>query len=379
MTAATGDVDFVLPAGIRLRVRDATTSDRDAVRRQVGLAPVPAAGEADLTVRFVAPAAVGPLTLVDVHESGFDADGFVVLRAPGGVPTRVRLPFERLGERPEIVCESGVPAVPHLIALVNLTAISRGVLPLHATAFTCDGLGILVTGWSKSGKTETLLAAAGLGARYVGDEWVYLTADGRMTGVPEPVRLWDWHLAQLPEVRARLTGPERAAVAGWRTAARVAGGARRLPAVAGPARRGQAVLGRQASVRVPPERLFGADRIEPSARLDALVLLLCGTDPATRVETVDAREVAQRMTASLEEERAPLLAAYRQFRYAFPGRRSALLEDAGRLEARLLHGLLDDRDARSVTHPYPCDIATLGAAVVAAARACAPLAAGRSR
>jgi len=54
--------------------------------------------------------------------------------------------------------------VPHLLAVINLTALAKGVLPLHASAFTYRGLGVLATGWAKGGKTETLLEFAWLGA-----------------------------------------------------------------------------------------------------------------------------------------------------------------------------------------------------------------------
>ncbi len=58
----------------------------------------------------------------------------------------------------EIVCERGRARVPLLTANVNLVVLGNGALPLHAAAFRFDGTGVLVTGWSKGGKTETLLA-----------------------------------------------------------------------------------------------------------------------------------------------------------------------------------------------------------------------------
>ena len=72
----------------------------------------------------------------------------------------MQLPLERAGDRCEIVCERGLSAVPHLVAIVNLTALAHGVLPLHASAFSWNGTGILATGWAKGGKTEALLLVA---------------------------------------------------------------------------------------------------------------------------------------------------------------------------------------------------------------------------
>jgi len=73
------------------------------------------------------------------------------------------------------------------------------------------------------------------------------------------------------------------------------------------------------------------------------------------------------MTASLAEERAPFMTDYRQFRYAFPNRSSALVEGAPEREVELLRKLFDGRPATRVDHPYPCDLRALGDAVRAAA------------
>jgi hypothetical protein len=73
----------------------------------------------------------------------------------------------------------------------------------------------------------------------------------------------------------------------------------------------------------------------------------------------------------LDEERAPLMSAYRQFRYAFPDRESPVIDTASEQEAKLLTALLADRPCVKVVHPYPCDLRLLSATVVAAATAAA--------
>jgi hypothetical protein len=73
--------------------------------------------------------------------------------------------------------------------------------------------------------------------------------------------------------------------------------------------------------------------------------------------------VAARMRASLEEERAPFLQAYRQFRYLFPERRSAVVEQAAAIEERLLERYLGDRPAHLLRHPYPVRLDSLVAPV----------------
>ncbi len=118
----------------------------------------------------------------------------------------VQIPFAEIGQQQcRIVCATGLPAVPLLIPILNLTALNRGILPLHASAFRYQDVGVLTTGWSKGGKTETLLAFMDRGANYIGDEWVYISDDGRhMTGIPEPIRVWEW-----PHTGRALAGKRR--------------------------------------------------------------------------------------------------------------------------------------------------------------------------
>jgi hypothetical protein len=262
-----------------------------------------------------------------------------------------------------------MPSVPHLLAFINLTAVARGVLPLHASAFTMGALGVLVTGWAKSGKTESLLGCVAEGGSYVGDEWVYLTPDRQMFGLPEPIRLWAWHLDQLPELLESRPREQRLRLAAWKAAGAMAraGATSRLPG-AGIVRRATPVVERQAYLQIPPVELFGADRMALRGHLDSVVLVLSHSAPEIRTGTTGPTEVSGRMLASLADERAAFLTHYRQFRYAFPDRPSSLVETASEQEAQLLAALFDGRPAATVAHPYPCDIAELGRAVLSAAR-----------
>ena len=71
-------------------------------------------------------------------------------------------------------------------------------------------------------------------------------------------------------------------------------------------------------------------------------------------------------------EREPFLTHYRQFRFAFPDRRSAVVETAAERELALLRALFDHREACKITHPYPCDLGVLGDAVAGAASDSSP-------
>lgn len=372
-TRTTTDLDLRGSVGIRLL--DAGSRERALVLDQLGPLERPLERAPDITIRFVDRIEHGPLTYVEWPETAFDDRSFLVLSGKGRVRAKARIPFEQVGGPCEIECERGVAAVPHLVAIVNTTALAKGVLPLHASAFVLAGRGVLATGWAKGGKTEALLACMAHGARYVGDEWVYLARDGLMFGVPEPIRLWRWHVRQQPDIAARVRAADRARMATVSGAATVL--ARVAPGRAGGPfgsllRRAAPVLRRQANVRVPPERLFGPDGIQESAPVDAVVLLSSHERAEVVASQVAGTDVAGRMLASLEAERHALLAAYRQFRFAFPGRRSDVLDQATTLERELLTLLFAGRHATWLRHPYPCDLEALYGPIAAAAASRAP-------
>lgn len=343
---------------------DAAPRDIAAVRRQLGPLEAPAAGEADVVVRFVDRLTLsGPVRLLGLDEAGFTDDAFLVLRSKHKARARVQIPLERIGSGPELACERGLPAVPLLIPILNLTVLGKGALPLHASAFAYRGTGVVSTGWSKGGKTEALLAFAARGAAYVGDEWVYVSTDGRRVhGIPEPIRLWHWHLAELPEYRSRVGRGDRARLRALRLALSVERllPAKRPPRSAAARAAGRIVpaLKRQLHVDVPPERLFGGPGLG-STSFDLLFFVASREGGEVVVSEIDPEEVARRMVHSLAHERLDFTAYYRKFRFAFPDAASPLVETAEEIERAALSRALSGKPAYAVDHPYPVPLQAL--------------------
>ncbi len=358
-------IDFDLHGFVGVRLLDATIAEADAVRRQLGPIERPLTRPPDLTIRFADGVEEGvPTRIIGTDDVGFTRDTFLVLRGRMNAPVRVALPLDRIGREPsEIVCRHGTLGVPLLIALVNLCALGNGVLPLHASAFVHHGTGVLVTGWAKGGKTEALLAFMSRGAQYVGDEWIYIDGERRMHGIPEPMRLWDWHLRSVPEYARRVGTGARMRLATLRAGTSVLAALAAAPLVPGAprrlARRALPVARRQLSVQVPPAQLFRGSGSLPSATMERLVLL--GNHDAGDViaEPADAAEIAARMVFSLEYERLELTSYYQRFRFAFPGRSNPLIDGVEARCRELLARAVDGVPAFTLLHPYPVHIPAL--------------------
>lgn len=361
-TPSRDPIDFDLHGFVRVRLLDAGPDEVAAVRHQLGPIEAPVTGDADITCRFVDRLEITrPVRSIGLDEAAFTDDAYLILRSRHKAPARVQVPIADVGGPCEIVCERGLPAVPLLIAIINVTALAKGHAPIHASAFTHDGRGVMVAGWAKGGKTETLLGFMAHGARYVGDEWLYLAPDGsQMFGIPEPMKIWASHLAAMPVYRHAASraqtlrlGALAAAVGLARGAA--GGGGRRGP-VSRVARRGLPLLEQRAYLHLAPERLFGPDRCDLRGPLDVVVLAVTHDDPRVIVQETDAAEVARRMVFSVEHERLDLLAHYLRFRFAFPGSENTHLESSGERQAQLFARALHGKRALALYHPYPAPI-----------------------
>jgi hypothetical protein len=364
-------IDYDLHGVVGIRVLGGTSGDAAAVDRQLGGLRGSLEREPDIVVSFVEPEqAASDLRYLDLDDAAFDDEAFFLLTTRAGARLKSRIDFDEIGSGCRIVCESGVGSVPMLIAIVNLVAVSKGVLPVHASAFTHDGCGVLVCGWAKGGKTETLLGFMAEGATYVGDEWVYVAEDGRrLFGLPEPIKVWDWHLPELPRYEAALARGQRVRLRATTVSQRTADGLGRL---GGPTssllERVGMKLERQRYIHIAPRALFGADACALEGRLDKLVFVVSREGPAVTVEPIDPLEVARRMAFSLQYERQRLLGSYLQYRFAFPDRSSSLIDGAEERERAMLAERFGGIDAHVVLHPFPPSIPGLYEAIRPLAR-----------
>lgn len=348
-------VDFNLHDVVRLRLMNGTASDVAAVQRQIGPLRAAVQGHPDIVIRFLDKLpGQDSMRILGNWEAGYSDEAFWILRGSHGYPIAVQLPLDRVGTPCEVLCRHSIPAVPLLGSILNLFSLAKGFLPLHASAFVYEGKSILVTGWTKGGKTEALLGFAEQGATYVGDEWVYINpGSDTMRGVPQSIHLWDWHLDS-PCHRARLTPSQRLklialrqlhtifrSLAGWQT-----------PTAKAAQRLAECIQGRR-HVRLTPKQLF-ADRMQQVASCPPRVFFMASHAlPTIEVRPMAIDEIAARMSVSLEHEFSALTSCYRQYRFALPEKTNPLLDQLPRLLRGRLAEAFQDKEGMVVWHPYP--------------------------
>ena len=355
-------IDYDIHGIVGVRLIDPGDGDAKAVANQLGPLQGPLRRVPDIVIRFTETLPTPALKYLGLNSAGFTDEGFYILRS-SKAKAKVRIPFEQIGNSCEIVCEHGLRSVPLLLAIVNLTFLKKKCIPLHASAFSYNGEGCMLTGWAKGGKTEALLAFANHGAQYVGDEWIILSNDGKqMFGIPEPIRLWDWQFEYVPHLSSTISMEKKIlfkSIHFLDAFYRIVGRGRmkkifplRILNEALPP------LKRQLNVRIPPERIFKKP-LRKSEKFDKLFFLMSHEASDITVEPCDLKEAARRMVTSVEYELGPFFEYYHAFKFAFSHARNQFLENIRKNLSLLLVDALQKKELYRVLHPYPVDFENL--------------------
>lgn len=359
-------VDFDVHGLVGVRVLDADPSDLQIVSRDVGVSGSLEGHDPDVIVCFVDELSPPPLTLIDGGTTAYAWDGVYFLDAPGGAPVAHVKQGEGWGQA-LIVCRRGARSVPTLATCVDLVALSKGWVGLHASAWVIGGCGILAAGWPGSGKTGALLAACDHGARPIGDERILLASSGAtMAGVGRPIVGHDWHLPQLspPTIGGH---PVRRAMA--KATPTLTSLADRLGNRLGPgrparaARKAVARLRRALDVEVSQARLSPGGGAPSVARPDALILLETHRDGVIVTRRIDPVTAAERLASQVEAELLPALRTQLAFEYALEGDGWSGIRRAPARAARLLASATRNVPCFIVRHPYPCSLDRLHEAI----------------
>lgn len=357
-TASTANYDWHGVVGIR--VLDWKRSDIKNVETQLGLERTQLDRPPDLTIRYVDRLPLmGELTYLS-GDAAFAGEAFLLTAGADRRPV-MQIPFGSLGSKCDLLICRGLSSIPLLVPLLNLTALRSGYLPVHASAFEYRGVGVLVAGGARGGKTGTLLAFMSQGATFVGDDWVLVHRDGRaMYGLPTPMQVKGAYLRALPEYRARLDVRTKRRMRMMRSLLRLE---RCVPARSSPTSlaararaRVRARLAAGLTARVSPHRLFGAAASFGAGAPDTVFLARSVESAGVTVNPIRSTDLVRRLVPLVEYEWKELDRYYTLFRAAFPGRRNEFIEEKTKhLEAGLLFALKEKR-TYEVCYPSPAPI-----------------------
>lgn len=243
--------------------------------------------------------------------------------------------------------------------LLQLSLPLKGAGTVHGAAVARGGAGVLIAGWSESGKTEVALALAERGWDFVADKWTVLDEEARMAPFPVRAGVRGWALEYLPQLRAGLAARARWRMSGadrlGRGVDRVAGRARSPMAGAALAmlRHGCAQGERLSMTLSEVREIYGdrAPRREPP-QVGLVVVLRTVADGPAAVQTLTATEAIHRLQQSAAYERRDSLGL--MLRRRFGGGEDAV-SHATAVEREVLASALGGVPFIEVSCPFPSD------------------------
>lgn len=213
-------------------------------------------------------------------------------------------------------------------------------------------------GWSKGGKTEALLSFIKNGAKFVGDETVLISPDGKkMFGIPVPVSIWEWQFSEIQELMPPLSMQKKILFKGVHLIDRVHRVSSKsiiknnsFVKIMGDA---LPALKRQLNIRIGPEVIFNGMVHWGRANLNRIIIIMSHNNDEITLNKCGTVEIANRMITSSLYELESFHNYYSKFKFAFPGIRNDFLENIDEFYNELLPSVIKGIHSYKVLHPYP--------------------------
>ncbi len=335
------------------------------------LDPYSVSGDGDGSASVVLVPSTGDATLplVDVHNPAGDgvttaSDGTNLYLVDDG--RRCALPaFDDDGAR-QVGYEPGFRVSrlfrPVIRPLLQLAFLDHDAVAVHSASVDVDGAGIVVGGWSETGKTETALAFLERGGGFVSDKWTVAASDGTLACFPISVGIRRWVLPYVPRLRRAL--PRRArlqlAAAGAASVATapvrgIRTGGRAAEVAVGAMRQAIALADRAALAPSEVAAAYAQPGGPASSKLTTMALLTTVRSDRIAAEEAEAAWAAKRLARSAAYERRPFFDLCQRSRFAFVTRGGATIAEVERREEAFLAELLANVRVVDVRAPFPTD------------------------
>jgi hypothetical protein len=247
---------------------------------------------------------------------------------------------------------------------LQIAASTRGVTAVHGAAVVAGGSGVVIAGWSESGKTETALAFMEEGATFLSDKWTLVASDATISCFPSSVGVRRWMLQYAPTLRTSLPATARLQLRLAGVAAAVNGTPAREHLLRGriggltadALDRIVALAERAAVSPTALSAIYGDPRPTKPATLDALVLLATFPGLPPSAALADPAWAARRLARSATYERRHYLDLHRRARYTQGEPRTSDVEaEIEAREERHLQRVLQNVRVIEARAPFPCD------------------------
>ncbi len=353
-------VDLELHQLVGIRLIDPSSLDISRLKKQCGLTQTILHKTPDISIQFIESFAVDKINYLGLNSTAYSNDQFYLLNKKNG-NIQAQIPFETIGKHCKIACLTGINSIPLLSEIIMLAMMKKDYIWLHASAFSFKETAILVMGWEKGGKTETLLAFGNQGAQFIGDEMVALSSNGKkMFGIPIPMAIWEWQIKYLPNLIPTIDLQHKIIfrfILGLKKFHNIFANGRlknffpfQLMGDALPA------LKRKLKIWMLPSELFKNQQGKQGSTPNKVFLVMSHNQVDISIESCSSEEIAQRMSVSNQYERQHFFKYYQAFKFAFPHLSNAFLDTIDEQQNVLISQALAGKECYKVIHPYPVSL-----------------------
>jgi hypothetical protein len=352
-------IDYQLHGILNIRLLNATKKDQKAFEYQLGIQATSAIDEIDITIEYQNHVSgEEPLRHLVMGQAAYNSSGFFAIESQNGKQYAAKIPMQELGKPCTLICQQGIGEIPLLLFIINLHMIEKGYTPIHASAFLHEGVGVIVNGFPKGGKTSILFSFLAKSAKFVSDDWLYVDKSPSIYGLAQAIKLSDWQLESLPDFRKQIKQSKWLSIKSVQyldqVEQTVPDALRRgfLPAKA--FHRVQRYLNKkQRHIYVSPLDLFDTSPDEFTSQFDVLILTMSHESAEIEVQALETQIAVERLAAALQYEWLEFMEYYIQSCYAFPDKRNSTIESLTQTMGDRLQILLADRPIYAVYHPHP--------------------------
>lgn len=187
--------------------------------------------------------------------------------------------------------------------LLDYLLLDRGLALIHSAAVELDDGAVLLSGWGGVGKTSALARLIlESGARFMADDWAFVTAAGTVMSLPKPMYIYTYHQALYPHLfhaRHKPLIPQRLARPVKASRKIVRPFFERFPRFEGFARRWS-----PEHMKVMPDRAFPDSPIRDEARLGCVLFVERVSAGRVHLREIDLPTLTQRMSAVMYHDHA---------------------------------------------------------------------------
>ena len=173
--------------GVNVEIHGENRKLHDFLLEQLGFFSNECFKEPDVTIELVSRLAT-PSKLKSIGNQVIFGNGIFYAQIEG---SKILFPIQNIGRKIKIKVEMSVPLEKLIKCVIEpvfyFKLLKDDFVLIHASAVQYENTGIIFPAWTHAGKTVLLIQFLQRGADFLADDWVFVSASGKIHAYPRPI------------------------------------------------------------------------------------------------------------------------------------------------------------------------------------------------